>query len=262
MRTPISIIIAAALTASALSSCSHDQTILDENLGWFTTQNYLDLPYESNGCWSLCYQFDMEIIFAGLHFGHHSNEDGFDAPDAFWNGFCPARTGDRADHSGNWDYWQWSSATGGGVLGEGTAYMTVKWDNTESTTTRVDSASCFVAYWEKDERHTFRPHSVCITNSTIALYEMTAGSVSGTPFGPGDYLHLIVVGERNGTVTARQYVDLCPAGVPLTKWQEVNLTSMGVVDRLYFQMESSRRDADGRMTFPPFFCLDYLRYQK
>lgn len=45
-------------------------------------------------------------------------------------------------------------------------------------------------------------------------------------------------------------------------WFKVDLTSLGVVDKLVFHLSSSYKDSNGNMLYPPYFCLDGIRLQK
>lgn len=47
-----------------------------------------------------------------------------------------------------------------------------------------------------------------------------------------------------------------------SNWFPVDLTSLGVVDKLIFHISSSYKDINGNMLYPPYFCLDGIRLKK
>jgi hypothetical protein len=48
----------------------------------------------------------------------------------------------------------------------------------------------------------------------------------------------------------------------LPSWDKVNLTALGVVNKVVFSLSSSYTDGTGKMLVPPYFCLDGIRLRK
>jgi hypothetical protein len=47
-----------------------------------------------------------------------------------------------------------------------------------------------------------------------------------------------------------------------SNWFPVDLTSLGVVDKLVFHLSSSYTDMSGQMAYPPYFCLDGIQLKQ
>ncbi len=98
-----------------------------------------------------------------------------------------------------------------------------------------------------------------VCNSVYAYSSMTKGdSYAGEPFGENDYFTLIVYAKLNGVgVNARVFVDLAEGTNIMDKWTYVDLSSLGEIDELYFEMSGSRTGEYGLNT-PSYFCIDNL----
>ena len=87
-----------------------------------------------------------------------------------------------------------------------------------------------------------------------------------------DYFKLIVKGYEGTTAKGTvEYYLACKEGASAehpkwdfvrNEWVKVNLTSLGKVDKLVFELESSDVDPGGKMLTPPYFCLDGIRIKK
>lgn len=87
----------------------------------------------------------------------------------------------------------------------------------------------------------------------------------------GDYLKVVVTGFRNGSETGKVDMYLASFGADpaygatakymRSEWTRTDLASLGEVDKVLFTMESSAMH-DGRMIYPPYFCLDGIRLKK
>lgn len=85
------------------------------------------------------------------------------------------------------------------------------------------------------------------------------------------YVKLTIEGFLNGatTGTVDVYLSLLEGVDPenpdfvfhLIDWRKVDLTSLGDVDKVLFNMSSDYVDGDGKMVYPPTFCLDGIRIQ-
>ncbi|UNY98535.1 DUF4465 domain-containing protein [Zhouia spongiae] len=87
------------------------------------------------------------------------------------------------------------------------------------------------------------------------------------------YVKLIIEGYNNETVTGNVafYLAVQPGVHPqnpdfdyvAADWYKVDLTELGIVDKLLFKMESSYvNEVTGEMVVPPYFCLDGIRLSK
>lgn len=85
-------------------------------------------------------------------------------------------------------------------------------------------------------------------------------------FAAGDFLTLTVKGYQGGSETGSVKFDLaCKRGhnkdfpnwdYLVTDWRKLELSSLGAVDKVMFYLDSSDKDAQGRMRTPSWFCLD------
>lgn len=98
-----------------------------------------------------------------------------------------------------------------------------------------------------------------VCNNVYAYNSMKNGdATAGEPFGETDYFSLIVYAKLNGVgVNARVFVDLADGTNIMDKWTYVDLSSLGEIDELYFEMKGSRANDYGVLT-PSYFCIDNL----
>lgn len=102
-----------------------------------------------------------------------------------------------------------------------------------------------------------------VTNSAYACTSILRGDNIAKRFGTGDWFKLTVVGydvneEETGRVDfyLADFRDVTNAYI-INTWRWVDLTSLGKVKRLGFEMSSSDNGAWG-MNTPAYFCLDNL----
>ena len=116
-----------------------------------------------------------------------------------------------------------------------------------------------------------RLSDIWITNTTYAYLAVVngddgAGYVKG-PFGAGDFFKVTVTGydEANNPTASLEilladYRDANPANwFALDKWTQFNLSALGIVHGLSFDLDSSDTGAFG-MNTPAFFAIDDLQY--
>ncbi|MGN0282360.1 MAG: DUF4465 domain-containing protein [Prevotella sp.] len=90
-------------------------------------------------------------------------------------------------------------------------------------------------------------------------------------FGEGDYLTVTAKGFLNGQLTGTVNFDLaCMEGHSVenpswdyivTDWRKMELTALGVVDKVVFYIDSSDKDSNGIMRTPSWFCLDGFQFE-
>lgn len=89
--------------------------------------------------------------------------------------------------------------------------------------------------------------SHCWVNNTDLVYE-TAKEV----FENGDKLVLTATGYRGGVMTGTASINLALPDTTIYNWTKFDLSALGSVDEINFELSSSRSD------FPKAFCLDEL----
>lgn len=100
--------------------------------------------------------------------------------------------------------------------------------------------------------------------------QATADSTAAYTATVKGYFKIIAKGYLNGTLTATSeyYLALFPGIAPAPKdlwntiqgaWAKWDLSSLGTVNKVVFNMDSSDKDANGRMRTPPYFCMDGIR---
>lgn len=106
-----------------------------------------------------------------------------------------------------------------------------------------------------------------VTNSTCAVMSMLNGDAYAKKFDLGDWFKLSVYGEKaDGTVTGPVEFYLADMRSPssygiVTRWTKVNLSVLGAVTKLKFDMSSSDTGAYG-MNTPAYFCFDDIAIRK
>jgi len=98
-----------------------------------------------------------------------------------------------------------------------------------------------------------------VCNNVYAYNSMKNGDeTAGEPFGETDYFSLVVYAKLNGVgVNARVFVDLAEGTKIMDQWTWVDLSSLGEIDELTFEMKGSRANDYGLLT-PTYFCIDNI----
>lgn len=121
----------------------------------------------------------------------------------------------------------------------------------------------YVNAWGDPDKITLKEAAVIpgmyVCNNVYAYNSMKNGdATAGEPFGESDWFKLTVHGYLNGkTVNASVFVDLAEGTNIIDKWTYVDLTELGQVDALSFEMSGSRTGQYGLNT-PSYFCIDNL----
>ena len=99
------------------------------------------------------------------------------------------------------------------------------------------------------------PKSISVQNVQAVVQAVKHGiGLSGGPFTSEDFRTLTVIGYKGNASTGRATVKLVDGTKILEKWTEVDLTSLGNVDRLELHLEASRPDC------PLYCCIDNLYF--
>jgi hypothetical protein len=90
------------------------------------------------------------------------------------------------------------------------------------------------------------------TNAVAGYFKLTAkGFKSGTATGSVDYYLATLTNVAPAPYNAWNIVQ--------GFWADVDLSSLGQVDKVVFYLDSSDKDANGNMRTPPYFCIDGIR---
>jgi hypothetical protein len=200
----------------------------------------------------------------------------------YWNGsdqsvYNQGYFGDENIHFPNtyiqdWQYWenfafsnwidnttqgydnQWSNFTGGAASGNifGLAYIPNDWQNSYQTIPiHIDFSQ------------NVNIESIKITNSTYTALTIINGGGASTPFTTDDYYKIIIYGEINGEYTDSLELMLADFingnNSVIDEWIEIDLSSIGEISSLYFDVRSSDVGDYGINT-PTYFCLDDISY--
>lgn len=259
--------LAAAALAAAVSftSCNSDDPGTLTEVPWtYTFETTGNGSFTAEGYWTQVYDLNISNISynPNLILTHKANTDYYDGQAyTSWTGFCPSRSTDNADQGidGDWTAHQWGSITGGGADGS-KDYQLCYWDTRESLSldlmTTVPSVAMTLVSQAADGCSTVQ--SVRITNSAYGYYAMLNGTPFSAAFTDTDWCKLIIYGVRNGQRVGDVEFYLARNGNIVDTWETVDLSSLGRINAIYIQMESSQSGQFG-MNNPSYFCLDDLK---
>ena len=243
----LKIALCAALLSSVgfgFTSCGDDP--LNDNFV-LNINGIQGIPYDENGVCSDVYNTDIGPFgFGDFVVSHRANESEYGKS---WWGFCPSRSTDTNDYSktGFAGLHEWSSITGGGVLGRGSAYLVGYYDEYND---KENGPVCYITFGK-----THKPQFAYVTNTTYGYYALKNGSTYNKQFGPGDWMKVIFIGFNGELETGRVEAFLAKDDKILNTWQKVNLMSLGEVSYVKIIMDSSDKGEWGINT-PNYFCID------
>lgn len=257
------IALSAVALSGAMTSCDDDDDDDDVVIyEVFSPANFSTITYDTEGVWSLC---NATNPVATLNIGEftfsHTVDDTWGAPYAY--GFTPSRSTDSADYPDAERYnHRWAAITAGGIdykgaTVAGSPYMLGILDAMESLTEIPAAPVCKISMRDGDD---FEPESIMITNSAYAYWSMKKGDNFLKAFSGGDFTDLLIIGVKNGVKTATVKVSLAKGNDVLDSWTSVSLRSLGEVDYIYFQIDSSAKNQFGLLV-PAYFCFDRLAYR-
>ncbi len=165
----------------------------------------------------------------------------------YWNGFAISSLKDTltAGYTN-----QYSTIAGEGAAGS------------DQFAVAYDSAVVLVQSHRVDaSSNTAKPRSLMITNSTYSYRTIKEGDLFTSRFKAGDWYKVIIRGFRSAVQTgAVEYylADFRDGKAMIQKeWKKVDLTSLGEVDRIVFQFDSSDKTA-GWLNTPAYACIDNM----
>lgn len=101
----------------------------------------------------------------------------------------------------------------------------------------------------------FTPQSIALTNAAYAFSSMLHGDSYAKKFTEKDWFQLHIIGKKNGAVTDTVTVDLASEGWIIFTWKQIDLSALGEVDSIVFDMNSSDSGQWGINT-PAYCCFD------
>lgn len=241
---------ALALAAAALwaGSCAKNEDD-DNHITVYLNQTVID--YDDDGVWVDALTAGAQITSQNVVFSH----TGYGT---YWSGFVASRNSDNNDYSdGDWLEHQYTAMPAGGISGVGTPCLVAYWNTLEEI---GDEPSCSISY--TSDGVLFTPVSAFVTNTSYAYYAMKNGTAYSNKFAAGDYCLLQAYGvTADGDITGP--VDLYLANYasdddsPLDQWTYFNFEELGVVESIFFRMESSDT-GDWGMNNPAYFAMDRM----
>lgn len=235
-------IILPAIIAASLCSCSDDPKEDPEN-DWIVYFNDIT-AFNQNNYWQFCYDMEYQntLTFynftAAVNFSHSCEITEFGGVKYYsWRGFTPSRATDTKDYSaeGTWIEHQWTAVPGKGMQGQAN-YMIAFCNANETADDATTSTSTVITPVTDGE---FAPKRVYLTNTTYGMYSMKNGSAFNSAFTDQDWCKVTISGVKDNAVTGAVDFYLAKDGEFVTRWTEVDLTSIGKCERLVFTMESS-----------------------
>jgi hypothetical protein len=94
-----------------------------------------------------------------------------------------------------------------------------------------------------------------VNNTAYAVTSMKNGDSFAKKFGAEDWFKLTCIGVLNGVETGRVDVDLAKDGKYIAEWTYVDLSTLGEINGLTFNMSSSD-NSYGYMNTPAYFAMD------
>ena len=188
-----------ATISTVLPSCTDDPK---DDTYCLNISSLTDIPYTESGVWTDVLNPQIGIIAFGDFIVTHAAEETEYGGVKYksWWGFSPSVSTDITDYSETSfiGEHEWSSITGGGVLGKGSAYLAGYYNAYKDA---ENSPSCGIAFTE-----THYPQRAYITNTTYGYYAMKNGSAFSKKFEESDWTKVIFIGvwkEKKPAVSSR-----------------------------------------------------------
>lgn len=246
-------LIALASLTLGMTACNDDN---DDPDGVDLVYNFgrEDKEYNADGYWSEVLNPEQgSLKYTGVIISHNVSAYEYGGTTTYsWTGFCPSKVSDLKDYTaeGTWVDHQYAAITGKGYTTPN--YIVGYWNTSEKIDGNILNPSCYIKFGSE-----VNLLSVQIANTTWGYFAMKNGSAYSKAFGPEDYCHVIIYGRLGGVCVGTVKVPLAYKGEIYDKWISVNLSGLGTVDELVFQMESSDT-GDYGMNNPAYFCVTDL----
>lgn len=216
--------------------------------------------YDANGYWTEALNPEQGAIeYTGVKASHSVSVTEWNGNKYYsWLGFCPSKASDLKDYTadGTWTDHQWNAIPGKGYSTPN--YLVGYWDVTEKIDKDIINPSCYLKF---DSEVSLV--SMMVANTTWSYFAMKNGTAFNRKFGTNDKCILLIYGRLNGVTTNGIQVTLAADGNIDESWIGVDLTGLGVVDELVFQMDSTDKGEYG-MNNPAYFCITdmYTQFYK
>jgi hypothetical protein len=247
--------ILAALAIVGMTACTDEE---GENYSTITYNfEFSDANlYTEDGYWTDVYTQAGDFSIApALTLSHAGNSEY-----QYFTGFCPSSATETADVSAESVVkHQWSSVTGSGV-GSSSQYVIGMWNSGEDLTTIPENPALKLDFTATGVTSAV-PQSVYVANTNYAYWVMKKGCAYNHIFGTDDWFKVIFKGVKDGVVTGTVEQYLAKDGTIYDDWKLVNLSSLGSVDYIYVQMQSTDNSeyyGVSYMNNPAYVCLDNL----
>lgn len=252
---------AAALLAVSLGAAAQDEVIILD-----LTRSDSPLTFnETNGAWTETYNNSDETHVRAQVFDFE--KWGFAAYGMWW-GFTPSVSTDNSRKEDTITYQFSNMAKGGILLGEDGA---VRRDEFGDPVVSGDVPYLIGYYADFMSEHpcamsfaggeAYEPVGVYVNLTSYTYYTVVDGDAYARAFRNGDELTLRVVGHAADGTTRSVEVPLAWAGngdmAAARGWKYVDLSELGAVDALWFEMETTDMGQFGANT-PLYFALDKL----
>ena len=184
---------------------------------------------------------------------------GADAPVVGWNSWKSGEFTFKTYYGGDTgmgDYysaWTVSSETANTSTGYTQAYRNAKGGAYEGQNFVVWNQNYYGA-----DTITFNKQTIAgffVNNTAYAVNSMLNGDSFAKKFAKGDWFKLTCVGVLKGAKVGQVEVDLAKDGKYINEWTYVDLSSLGDIDGLTFEMSSSD-SSYGYMNTPAYFAMD------
>jgi len=246
---------AAALAASAAGD------VITLDLTKSTTKLEFD---KNNGAWTATFDDDMESIDSQVFSFVHNSMGAYKT----WWGFTASNSVDNARKDDTLTYQFSNMALGGIALNED---GTVKTDKYGAPVSSAD-VPYIVAYASSSfakhpasvvfsDGKNYKAVGVYVNLNSYAYYSIECGDSFARAFTNGDKFTLTIHGvapdetEKTVEVNLASYTN---GDLSITRgWKYVDLSSLGVVNEIYFSLKSTDSGTYGDNT-PSYFCLDKL----
>ena len=236
------------------------------------------LEFADNGMWADAYGEDCMWMQFGDEAGTVNLSHligGTSWGGVYWDGFMPARGGDRTDYSEGVDGKTWYTEFAGCMAGGG-----VKTDengaivlNEDGTAQADEDQAYIVGFWgffggeqtnqvrlaRDGEERAFEPVGVYVCNAPWTYHTSQHGWLSSRAFVEGDHIDLNAVGvaqDGTETVTSIKLMDYSDGALKaLNEWTYMDLSALGEAVTVYFTVTSTDTGEYGNNS-ANYFCLD------
>ncbi len=251
------VLTALACLMPCMTACNDDN---DDPDGIDLVYNFglRDASYNADGYWTDVLNPEQgPIEYTGLTASHSVSAYEYGGTTTYsWTGFCPSKVSDLKDYTadGTWVDHQYAAMPGKGYTTPN--YLVGYWDTSEKIDKDIANPSCYIKF---DSEVTLL--SAQFTNTTWGYYAMKNGSAYSEAFDTDDYCYVIVYGRLRGVCVGTVKVPLALNGTFCNTWVAANLSNLGTVDELVFQMESSDNSTYNGVSYmnnPAYFCITDL----